>query len=226
LSSIATIKGIHDLTNDLMANFDKISDSYVHLSEALDRHPLPRDTWSKSCGEDNFTCGFWKMLHTASIGIAAHRGGIDLRSGLLKRHVEPISPLQAADALRGFMGNFFPCTRCSQHFVDRYDDCANQRRCDRLTNDAAIATDADWKEFAKWLWEFHNTVSVDILTQELEDENRQLEHEGRTPKRDRVEIEEEVEKLWPSPAMCLSCFDEDGSYNEDEVYDLLEETYW
>jgi hypothetical protein len=99
--------------------------------------------------------------------------------------------------------------------VDRYDDCANQRRCDRLTNDAATATDADWKEFAKWLWEFHNTVSVDILTQELEDENRQLEQEGRTPKR-------EVEKLWPSPAMCLSCFDGDGAYSEDEVYDLLE----
>jgi hypothetical protein len=101
LSSIVTTKGIQDLTNDLMANFDKISDSYVHLSEALDRHPLPRDTWSKSCGEDNFMCGFWKMLHTASIGIAAQRGGIDIRSGLLKRHVELISPLQAADAFVG-----------------------------------------------------------------------------------------------------------------------------
>jgi hypothetical protein len=55
---------------------------------------------------------------------------------------------------------------------------------------------------------------------------RQLEQEGLMPKRGRVEMEEEVEKLWPSPVMCLSCFDEDESYNEDEVYDLLEETYW
>jgi Erv1 / Alr family len=210
-----------------MANFDKITQSYVYLIEALDRHLLPRDTWSASCGEDNFTCGFWKMLHTASIGIAVHRGGIELiRSKLLGQHVEPISPLGAAEALRGFMGHFFPCTRCSQHFVERYDDCSNQHRCARLTDNAASATDADWKEFAKWLWEFHNTVSVDILTQELEDEKSQLEQEGMAPKRDHVETEAEVEKLWPSPALCLSCFNEDGSYDGEEVYSLLEETYW
>jgi hypothetical protein len=53
-----------------------------------------------------------------------------------------------------------------------------------------------------------------------------LEQEGLPPKRDRVEMEEEVEKLWPSPALCFLCFNDDGSYNEDEVYDLLEETYW
>lgn len=211
-----------------MSNFDHITESYTNLMEALDRHPLPRDTWSKSCGEDNFTCGFWKMLHTASIGIAAHRGGIDLiQAGVLRQHVQPISPLGAADALRGFMGNFFPCTRCAKHFVERYDDCSKQRRCDRLTGLASAATDADWKEFAKWLWEFHNTVSVDILTQDLEDKINQAEQDGKAAEEsDRVDIEDEAERLWPSPELCLPCFREDGSYNMDEVYDLLEETYW
>jgi len=108
-----------------------------------------------------------------SMAIAEHRGGQDLvDTGLVKSSTRVFSPLDAADTLREYMIFFFPCTECASHFVAQYDDCDRNRRCSRLTSESSTATDADWKELGKWLWEFHNDVNVRLFNQKFDDKRK------------------------------------------------------
>lgn len=206
--------------DELDENIHRISQSPHDLITVLAKRPFPRTKWSKSCGRGNgFTCGFWKLLHIMTIGVAEHRGGRDLvDAGTVRENTRLFSPMEAANTVREYIVNFFPCTDCAQHFVAQYDQCNMNRRCDRLAGDAASATDADWKELARWLWEFHNDVNVRVLNKKLDDQ-RKIGPGGAT-------MAEQVNVLWPSLDSCVTCIDEDGSFNEEGVFLYMEQTYW
>ena len=206
--------GLHDVIDDLLSNMSSISKGKTYLEAVLNRHPVPRKKFSRDCRRNGspFTCGFWKLLHTVSVGLAQHRGGQTLiESGMRKPSARIFSPSEAGAAVRDYMDNFFLCGECSKHFVTSYDNCSNHR-CDRLANSVTYATDADWKEFAKWLWEVHNDVNIRVAYDAADKKNRaEMNH---------------VAALYPNIDDCVKCFEDDGSWNDEAVFLFLEADYW
>ena len=204
--------GIHDLISELLRRLPVWGNSRGQMMEIFSKYAPRRASYSPSCRQTKipFNCGFWKLLHTITVGIAEHKGGLSLiDDGTLKEDARTFSPAEAADVIRNYMDSFFPCPTCSKHFVQQYDDCDNLNRCIRLTNDEMSASGDDWKELAKWMWEFHNSVSVGIL-----------HTKGKSSVADQITV------LWPTVDSCIRCFDNEGGWNEDAVFLHLEAEYW
>jgi len=200
---------------DLDNNIDLVSLRHENLEKFLKKHDLPRKKWSHSCSYDgqqrSFNCGFWKLMHVVTVGIAEHRGGLNLVEGdVVSKHVRIFSPSEAADVMKDFIAQFFPCAPCRDHFVAQYDQCSN-RRCVRLTDETEEASNADWMELAKWLWEVHNDVNVRLLGERS---------------RKKVTVHDEVRVLYPPLHDCQSCLNADGVFDEDAVFLYLEKEYW
>jgi Erv1 / Alr family len=225
---------LHNLIDDLLDQFNSVVKSHEALVRVLEKHPLHRDHWSLSCSPPGkigggFTCGFWKLLHVMTVGLAEHRGGefvIKLR--MARQDSVLFSPELAADTVREYIANFFPCTSCAEHFTERFDDCS-YRRCSRLSDKVSKTTDADWKELAKWLWEFHNEVSIRVL-HERADNDRKKRQRSNVLRAEQgpgaASVTDEIAALYPSIHDCLTCYNGDGSWNEDAIFVFLERQYW
>lgn len=202
---------LHMLINDLLANIDTASEKKSKLLKILKNHPIKERKWSAECSRSGkrsetggFSCGFWKLFHIISVGLAEQRGGIDVGKSA-------ISPMKAADTLREYMALFFGCDLCSRNFLSQYDQCA-YRRCDRLSESAQDLEDDEWYEFALYLWEFHNGISV-IVYNEKAGSNKAM---GR----------DEISVIYPSMEQCFLCLKEDGTFDDEHVTRHLVETYW
>jgi Erv1 / Alr family len=225
---------LHNLIDDLLDHFNSVVKSHEALVSVLEKHPLHRDHWSRSCSPPGkvgggFTCGFWKLLHVMTVGLAEHRGGeyvIKLR--MARQDSVLFSPELAADTVREYIANFFPCTSCAEHFTERFDDCS-YRRCSRLSDKVSKATDADWKELAKWLWEFHNEVSIRVL-HERADNDRKKSQRSNLLRAEQgpgaAAVKDEIAALYPSIHDCMTCYNGDGSWNEHAIFVFLERQYW
>jgi Erv1 / Alr family len=224
--------GLHTLVDDLTQNIEFISLLDANLKKIIDKHPLPRQKWSKSCdanGVGGFSCGMWKLFHTVTIGMAEHRGGLNLIDAeVVDFSTRVFSPADAADTIREYIAHFFGCNECRDHFISQYDQCSF-RRCDRLTDDANASTPEDWKQVSLWLWEVHNDVSVRVANQKA---TRSAKKAQMSPFRKVsvtplvVKKEDEIQSLWPTIEECLGCFEETGKWNEASVFAFLERTYW
>lgn len=224
--------GLHSLIDDLLANMEMISKSQQDLERILKKHPMPRDSWSKLCdktGSGGFSCGMWKLFHIITVGIAEHRGGLNLiESGMVEEGSTVFSPMDAADVIREYMAHFFGCKDCRDHFIASYDQC-DYRRCDRLASDEDDAGADDWKQFAMWMWELHNGVSVRVANQKVDRLQKKLnmKHlQGAQTVKLIPKKEDEIRHLWPSVEECFTCFADNGQWNEDAVFQFLERTYW
>lgn len=211
---------LQEVIGDLITNFEEISNSRKEFKDVLNQHMLPRHKWSNSCSRENgFSCGFWKLLHTMTVGIAEYRGGQDLiASGSVMPATRVFSPLDAADTVREYMAHFFPCTECSKHFIGQYDQCEMNRRCDRLTSSPSMSSDADWKELSTWLWEVHNDVSIRLINEKHE--SKRWRRQKSLPETDQIKA------IWPAITDCPRCLSEDGSFDENIIFLHLEQTYW
>lgn len=221
--------GIHVTIDDLLVNFNSIVRSEDEFKAVLNRHPLKRREWSRSCtesgrGYSGFSCGLWKLLHVVSVGLAEHVGGQTLiDSGLRKPDARLFSPAEAAEVMRNYIEHFFTCGVCVKKFLQIYQNCDNQRRCTRLVRyTKGVITDADWKEPAKWLWELHNEINVQLLKERAlkkKDDDNKKKKEGDGD----ISV---ISALWPSLDDCVTCFHWDGDWNEDSVFVYLELEYW
>ena len=222
--------GLHSLIDELNDNTESISQSNENLLRILRKHLLPRRVWSPSCmrpgSPQGFSCGMWKLLHTSTVGIAEQRGGLNLvQAGVVDSGTRIFTPADAADTIREYLAHFFGCIECRNHFLAQYDQCSF-RRCDRLTDNAPVATAEDWKQLALWLWEVHNGVSVHVAHERI---NREMESKNVKTTRfrmARLKRDDEIKHLYPSLEQCFQCFDEDGSWEEENVFEFLESTYW
>jgi len=207
--------GIHKMIDALRSKIDYISQGDTNLRNIIKKYPLPRRQWSKSCTVRNphgFSCGLWKLFHVVTVGVAEHRGGLNLiESEMMGLDTKTFSPIEAADTLRNYIENFFNCAKCRRNFLTKYDDCANNRRCDRLTDDEEDASTADWKELAIWLWEVHNEVSIDILKDNA---------------KEKLHVGDEIKVVWPNMGNCFMCFTDEGTWDEEQVFKFLEKSYW
>ncbi|CAJ1945778.1 unnamed protein product [Cylindrotheca closterium] len=214
---------LHKLIDDLQKNFSYIAEGADNLHEILAKHKLRHKQWSHECTIDRgkfhvgFDCGFWKLLHIVSLGVAEQKGGIHLvQAEMVSERTKTFSPLEAANVIRNLI-KFYYNPDYSSAFVQDYDDCNKHRRCDRLTNDKEAASVGDWKELPLWLWEVHNDVAINVLK-----ETTQKKH----PEILELTQEEEMKVIWPSVDQCHLCFQEDGTWNENQVFNFLEEHYW
>lgn len=216
---------IHRLIDDLRRQFMFITQKRENMKSVVMKHPLPRSGWSNSCRSSGmktgFSCGFWKLMHTVTVGIAEQRGGQNLvESGMVLPTAKIFSPLEAADTIRDYIDKFFTCRSCRQHFVENYDDCDKNRRCDRLTDNVEGASTADWKELPLWLWEVHNEVSIRLVREKVGSSY------GKMGVRKMVTASDEIKAVWPNVDNCILCFYDDGTWNEGEVFRFLERSYW
>jgi hypothetical protein len=213
---------LHKLIGELRRNFVKVGRSREYLYEILEKYPI-QVGWSKDCLNGGFSCGFWKLLHTATVGLAEQRGGLNLiDSELIRPSAKTFSPMEAADTIRNYIDHFFTCGPCRDEFIKNYDYCDKNRRCDRLADDIETATIADWKELATWLWEVHNEVSVRVVNTRAK-----KMHDGLSTKKEVVvPVTDEIKALWPQYDECVLCVKEDGSWDEAEVFNYLEKKYW
>uniref|UniRef100_A0A7S3PE65 Sulfhydryl oxidase n=1 Tax=Amphora coffeiformis TaxID=265554 RepID=A0A7S3PE65_9STRA len=224
--------GLHEVIDDLLMKKNFISQSRQNLMAIIEKHAPKRKSYSPSCSNTKipFNCGFWKLLHTATVGIAEHRGGLALiEEGSMRSDATTFDPASAADTIRNYMAFFFPCPRCSKHFTDQYDDCDNLERCLRLSDDEHAASESDWKELAKWLWEFHNSVSVRILHEVADGKrksNGRFSMSGGQIGPGKGSILDEIAVLWPTIDECIKCYDNEGGWNEEAVFLHLEAQYW
>ena len=229
--------GLHRVIDDLRRQINFVAQSDKNLRAVLRTHPMPREFWSESCTGgrrqvrkgNGFSCGFWKLLHVATVGVAEHKGGLNLvDAGMIDANHKTFAPIEAADTIKDYMEKFYNCEECSSKFVEHYNDCNNNRRCDRLTDDESTATIADWKELALWMWEVHNEVSVRIVGEKREKIVKRFtrREEAGTPNAIALAQQSEVMVIWPTLRECLACFEADGTWDEPEVFTRLEYTYW
>ncbi|GAX26603.1 hypothetical protein FisN_21Lh070 [Fistulifera solaris] len=227
---------LHSLIYDLRQNIAYISERFENMKEVVDRYQIRRKYFSPTCGIKNKTlpaklgCGYWRLFHVISVGIAEHRGGLNL----IDIEARPVgtrtfSPEEAADTVRDYIAHFFHCEECAQSFLEDYDDCEKHRRCVRLSSDTYSASDEDWKEFAMWFWEVHNSLNVELVNEAADAELKKkqkafLSRAGAGP--GIASPETTIEALWPDMGDCLVCFNIDGTWNEAAVFRHLEETYW
>eukprot|EP00339_Tiarina_fusa_P009203 CAMPEP_0117056738 /NCGR_PEP_ID=MMETSP0472-20121206/39374_1 /TAXON_ID=693140 ORGANISM="Tiarina fusus, Strain LIS" /NCGR_SAMPLE_ID=MMETSP0472 /ASSEMBLY_ACC=CAM_ASM_000603 /LENGTH=837 /DNA_ID=CAMNT_0004773319 /DNA_START=135 /DNA_END=2649 /DNA_ORIENTATION=+ len=222
--------GIHKLIDDLRRRIAYVAQNSKNLRFVIGQHPLPRRGWSDSCTKrarsSGYSCGLWKLFHVATVGVAEHRGGLNLvKSGMVSDTAKTFSPIEAAEAIKGFIEHFFSCKSCREHFVERYEDCDNNRRCDRLSEELEEAGTADWKELPLWMWEVHNEVSIHVLRQRIERDSK-VALMGNAKAGRRATPQEEVSVIWPNVETCVMCFEDDGTWDEAEVFKFLERNYW
>lgn len=218
---------VHKLIDTLRNKFTYASRNREVFRQVIKDQSIPRSGWSDSCHTkkvpNGFSCGLWKLLHVVTVGVAEQRGGKNLvDSGMMPLDTKTFSPMEAADTIRDFIANFFTCTPCREHFVDNYEDCDNNRRCDRLAYKVNLdeVTVADWKELPLWLWEVHNEVSVRLVNERAQKEV------GMRGKRNAVTQRDEIKAVIPNVESCILCFNEDGTWNEGHVFRYLERVYW
>lgn len=256
---------IHTTINDLLHNIatqkneNYENDSYI-LLQVLQRHPFQRSTYSPSCTynkkilttNDGFFCGFWKLLHVITVGIAMHRGGIDLihtkttsidhtasnnnASVSMDIASSIFSPRDASNTMQQFISTFIQsssCRDCISNFLTVHYDCEKHKKCYELTSNTYTAFENEWKMVALWLWEFHNDMSI-LLINRKHDVIRKYKQQhsimsnwnnpGAGP--GAASLHEEVTVVWPSVDMCFDCFNSDGAFDEETVFLHIEQSYW
>jgi hypothetical protein len=216
---------IQKLISHLRNDFEYATKSKENFKEILKLYPLARKGWSTSCRNtvlksEGFSCGFWKLLHVITLGVAEQRGGQNLiDSGMMVPRTVVFSPALAADTIRNYIDKFFTCRPCREHFLETYEDCNNNRRCERLTVDKTTEKSSDWKELSLWLWEVHNDVSVRLVQERISETYTKGVQNVAT-------LRDEVSVLLPDINNCIQCFEDNGMWNKAEVFRFLERTYW
>ncbi|KAK9819339.1 hypothetical protein WJX74_007870 [Apatococcus lobatus] len=139
-------------------------------------------------GSRGYTCGLWLLLHS------------------LAARVEPASNGGAVwmAAIKGFVGRFFQCSDCAQHFME-------------MASEPAAAHVKSRKQAILWMWSAHNRVN-----RRLEDED--AKGQASDPAFPKVQ--------WPPADLCPSCHKlaaakkaASDDWNEDATSSFLDSFY-
>mmetsp|Transcript_1818 Transcript_1818/g.2543 ORF Transcript_1818/g.2543 Transcript_1818/m.2543 type:complete len:666 (+) Transcript_1818:123-2120(+) len=173
--------------------------------------------WSTACSHGNdvsgYTCGLWQLFHIISIGVV--EWGVWVTDDY-----QSISTMDAADLIRNYIDSFFACEECRTNFVKDYDNCSVARRCERLSFNHTKSR-SDLIQLPLWLWETHNSINVRLMKERFQ---RQVEE--NTNQKATLTLQDEIDVQWPSRQDCPSCWNWDGTWNEEPVYQYLRIYYW
>jgi len=169
---------------------------------------IASEGWTAACAHSvpasGYTCGLWELFHIMTIGLVEENYKLS----------KPISTMHAAESLNKYVEHFFACEECRTNFMDMYDSCSFDR-CNRLNWNETKNGDIHWKQLPLWLWEVHNDVNMRLMTEE----KIRLGLPEPT-------FKEQQAVVWPSKNDCQVCWNDDGTWQENEVYFYLYQHYW
>uniref|UniRef100_A0A7S4MFC9 Sulfhydryl oxidase n=1 Tax=Odontella aurita TaxID=265563 RepID=A0A7S4MFC9_9STRA len=204
----ADMKQSHEQLDALTLKFDDVVQSEDALREAIEHVRFERNDWSLACSygqpHKGYTCGLWALLHIATVGV--------VETNETQSSSKKVSTAHAADIMRNFIEHFFDCKECREYFLKMYDECFFGR-CKRLSTDTSLLKEST-RELPLWLSKAHNAVNVRLLRERRSRENKPM------PTR------EEVKSVrWPHETECPHCWQEDGTWDDNEVYKHLKSEY-
>jgi len=212
---------LHTLIQDLRTNIDKALSNRANLLHFVEQHSdvvlEGRTRWTQSCNHgresEGYACGMWALLHICSVGVA------ERHTAVLGRR-ERATTAHAALTVRNYIQHFFRYVcghQCQSDFMAMYDKCGfhHCKRFKQITKKNTKPRDESWKEFALWLHEVHNDVTLRLATAEAAMHGRR-----------RLTFEEEEAAIWPSAHACRLCSDNKGKWNRDNVFNYLRAEYW
>ena len=212
---------LHTLIQDLRTNIDMALSNHANLVRFVEQHSdvvlEGRTRWTQSCshGRDSegYACGMWALLHICSVGVAErHTAVLGGRERATTAH--------AALTVRNYVQHFFQYVcghQCQSDFMAMYDKCGfhHCKRFKQITKKNTKPKEESWKEFALWLHEVHNDVTLRLISAEAALHGRK-----------RLTFEEEEAAIWPSTHSCRLCYDGKGKWNRDNVFNYLRTEYW
>jgi thiol-disulfide isomerase/thioredoxin len=201
-------KIIHELIQELTANFDAISTKDDKLQAILANHPPYSDNWTYSCSHgkegNGYTCGLWKLMAIATIGVVQFNENAISGNDQALYHTADVALI-----VRDYIDQFFACSVCRTEFLRSFDSCAFDH-CHLLLDEAGKKE--NWIELPLWLWQEHNSVNVRLMRE-------------RTPFELTKEAEESAQ--WPPASGCPNCWaSHDSDFNTVVTYEYLLEKYW
>jgi hypothetical protein len=207
----------HEILNSLIINFDSASGGQSKLNDLVAQCVGPTEpSWIwRTCtyGDGTavgYTCGLWQLFHIMSIGV------VEYNRNNSNNNLPTMPTRYVADILRDYIDYFFQCEVCRLNYLSMYDTCAFDG-CNRLSDRPSLS-DKEWHELPLWLWETHNDVNVRLMNE------RNVADSMDPPTQ-----WESQQARWPSLYSCPNCWrDEIGtkSWDEEEVYKYLRNTYW
>ena len=207
----------HEILNSLITNFDKASGGQSEINDLVKQCVGPVEpswTWRTCTYGDGravgYTCGLWQLFHIMSIGV------VEYNQNNSNNNLPAMPTRYVADILRDYIDYFFQCEVCRLNFLSMYDTCAFDG-CNRLLDRPSLS-DKEWHELPLWLWETHNDVNVRLMNER-----------NTADSKDPSTTWESQQARWPSLYSCPDCWrDEIGtkSWDEEEVYKYLRNTYW
>mmetsp|Transcript_14564 Transcript_14564/g.22772 ORF Transcript_14564/g.22772 Transcript_14564/m.22772 type:complete len:411 (+) Transcript_14564:339-1571(+) len=183
-------------------------------------------SWSTVCSPPakdgaagGYTCGLWQLFHILSMGVVEW-------NVLVTDDYQTISTMEVADLMRNYIDHFFGCEECRTNFLNEYDSCAF-RRCERLSHNHTKSRNES-RQLPLWLWETHNAINLRLYHERVEREQEEEEAHGGSnmTTMTRVTLEDKEDALWPHRQDCPTCWNEDGTFQEDAVYKYLRVYYW
>jgi len=194
---------------DTLANKEIVSQSDGKINKYGGVDPaIISKGWTAACSHGapalGYTCGLWELFHIMTIGLVEKNHALS----------KPISTMHAAESLNKYVEHFFACEECRHNFNAVYDSCSFDR-CNRLNWNETKSGEIHWKQLPLWLWEVHN----DVNTRLMKENNIRLGLPEPT-------FEDQQIALWPSRNDCQGCWNDDGTWREDEVYLYLYNHYW
>ena len=212
---------LHTLIQDLRTNIDMALANRANLVRFVELHSdvvlEGRTRWTQSCSHgresEGYACGMWALLHICSVGVAErHKAVLGSRERATTAH--------AALAVRNYIQHFFRYVcghQCQSDFMKMYDTCGfhHCKRFKQITKNNSKSKEESWKEFALWLHEVHNDVTLRLVTAEAALHGRK-----------KLTFEEQEAAIWPSTHACRLCYDDKGRWNRDNVFNYLRTEYW
>ena len=212
---------LHTLIQDLRTNIDVALANRANLVRFVELHSdvvlEGRTRWTQSCSHgresEGYACGMWALLHICSVGVAErHKAVLGSRERATTAH--------AALTVRNYIQHFFRYVcghQCQSDFMKMYDTCGfhHCKRFKQFTKKNTKPKEESWNEFALWLHEVHNDVTLRLVTAEAALHGRK-----------KLTFEEQEAAIWPSPHACRLCYDEKGRWNRNNVFNYLRTEYW
>jgi hypothetical protein len=234
---------VHNIVNDLRSNVETIRDRPDEITRILASHEYykRKSEWKISCGKNHY-CGFWKLLHVMSIGVAEQHPSV-------LGDIERIRVFHVATTIHDFIQHFgfIGDDNSREIILEAFQDCFEDEKCTKRLGTTSHfflsrlhrrklppKTDKSWKELAILIWKAHQEFRINKLSSISEK---------------MVTAMTLAESQWPSRSQCPQCYRQvlpglslinnipaddtysfdvrtDITWDKEKVFGVLKHKYW
>ncbi|PAV78067.1 hypothetical protein WR25_09263 [Diploscapter pachys] len=169
---LANLTALHSFVTLLADHFPVVSEGDNMESVG---HPFPVNAeWEHCKGTTGqyrgYTCGLWTTFHALTVSVYKHSA-----------ESATFNPLASLQAIRDWVGNFFGCMHCRDHFLRMTTQTFKMEAQVRNPEDVYL-----------YLWKAHNIVNARLKGRDTEDPNF-------------------LKYQFPATFLCTNCTTESGS---------------